>query len=105
MKRCVSGQKVEIFFPYLLAALCKSAEVPMEENEQFMRPTKSLIGPVLQEFARRNNMRIPNYPQDMFGPTHLEHEEDEQKSEEQKESEDEEGEGNENMDFDEEEYD
>ncbi|MBA0653960.1 hypothetical protein Goklo_021056 [Gossypium klotzschianum] len=33
-----------------------------------MRSTKSLIGPILQDFVRRNNMRIPNYPPDMFGP-------------------------------------
>ncbi|MBA0799888.1 hypothetical protein Gohar_010371 [Gossypium harknessii] len=43
MKRYVSGQKVGIFFPYLVMALYKSTEVPVEENEQFMHPAKSLI--------------------------------------------------------------
>ncbi|MBA0734124.1 hypothetical protein Gogos_018069 [Gossypium gossypioides] len=44
MKHCVSVQKVRIFFPHLVTALYKAVEVPMEENEQFMHPTKSLIG-------------------------------------------------------------
>ncbi|MBA0854651.1 hypothetical protein Goshw_003162 [Gossypium schwendimanii] len=68
----------------------ESSSAKIDEMIRWMQET----GPVIQEFARQNNMRIPNYPQDMFGPTHLEHEEDEQKSEEQKGSENEEGEGN-----------
>ncbi|MBA0844914.1 hypothetical protein Goarm_022992 [Gossypium armourianum] len=43
MKRCISGQKVEVFFPHLVTTLCKKARVPMEDNEKFMKPTKSLI--------------------------------------------------------------
>ncbi|MBA0846743.1 hypothetical protein Goshw_006693 [Gossypium schwendimanii] len=51
---------------------------------------------VFQEFWRQNNMRVPNYPLDMFGPTHPKPE----GNEEIEESKDEEGEeeGNE-MDF------
>ncbi|MBA0618590.1 hypothetical protein Godav_027910 [Gossypium davidsonii] len=99
LKCCVSGQKVRTFFPHLVMALCKTAEVPMEENERKenmdvpallkrkVKPTSRqersestsekidrMIrwmqerGPILQDFVRRNNMRIPNYPPDMFGP-------------------------------------
>ncbi|MBA0670767.1 hypothetical protein Goklo_024351 [Gossypium klotzschianum] len=51
---------------------------------------------VFQEFARQNNMRVPNYPLDMFGPKHPKPE----GNEEREECKDEEGEeeGNE-MDF------
>ncbi|MBA0787724.1 hypothetical protein Gotri_025775 [Gossypium trilobum] len=82
MKRCVSGKKVEIFFSHLVRTLCKNAEVPMEENEQFVRPTKNLIGTVLQEFTRRNNMRAPDYPPDMFGLIQTHHREEEKGSDE-----------------------
>ncbi|MFQ6622466.1 hypothetical protein Gotur_001806 [Gossypium turneri] len=41
MKRCISGQKVEVFFPHLVTTLCKKARVPMEDNEKFMKPTKN----------------------------------------------------------------
>ncbi|MBA0873957.1 hypothetical protein Goshw_009710 [Gossypium schwendimanii] len=43
MKRCVSGQKVRIFFPHLVMALCKSAGVPMASIEQSMKPSRSII--------------------------------------------------------------
>ncbi|MBA0861495.1 hypothetical protein Goshw_028450 [Gossypium schwendimanii] len=33
LKRCVSGQKVEIFFPHLVMALCKNAK-RSEDKEQ-----------------------------------------------------------------------
>ncbi|KAK5794181.1 hypothetical protein PVK06_035391 [Gossypium arboreum] len=85
MKRCISGQKVGIFFPFLMMALCKSAEVLMEENKQLMYPTKSLI--------------------DMFDLTHQKYGEEEQECEEQEESEDKETEGNEEIAFEEEEED
>ncbi|KAK8321584.1 hypothetical protein V6Z11_A12G109800 [Gossypium hirsutum] len=44
MKHCVSSQKDGIFLPHLVMALCNSTDVPMEENEQFIHPTTSLIG-------------------------------------------------------------
>ncbi|KAK5770927.1 hypothetical protein PVK06_047091 [Gossypium arboreum] len=44
MKHCISGQKVKVFFPHLVTTLRKKARVPMEVNEQFTRPAKSLIG-------------------------------------------------------------
>ncbi|MBA0823618.1 hypothetical protein Goarm_020336 [Gossypium armourianum] len=34
MKCCVSGQKVVIIFPHLVMSLCKSSEVPMDENDK-----------------------------------------------------------------------
>lgn len=58
---------------------------------------------ILQEFARQNNIRVPNYPSDMFSLTHSQHEVEEQGSDEREDSEEEEGEkeGDE-MDFEEE---
>ncbi|MBA0875227.1 hypothetical protein Goshw_028197 [Gossypium schwendimanii] len=44
MKWYVSGQKVGIFFPHFVLAFCKSVEVPMDKNEQFMKQKKSIIG-------------------------------------------------------------
>ncbi|MBA0824749.1 hypothetical protein Goarm_021394, partial [Gossypium armourianum] len=43
MKQCISSQKVGVFFPHLVIALCKKAKVLIEDNEKFMKPTKSLI--------------------------------------------------------------
>ncbi|MBA0881690.1 hypothetical protein Goshw_029555 [Gossypium schwendimanii] len=71
------------FFPHLLTALCNQAEVLMSENEQFMKPTRSIIRDtlytqyvklqrkqetrlVLREFARMNGLRFPNYPPYIF---------------------------------------
>ncbi|MBA0853151.1 hypothetical protein Goshw_014077 [Gossypium schwendimanii] len=92
MKRCVSGKKVEIFFSHLVRTLCKNVEVPMEENEQFMRPTKNLIA--------------PNYPPDMFGSIQTCHREEEKGSDE-REDRGKEGEkaGDEEMDYKDEEDD
>ncbi|MBA0781903.1 hypothetical protein Gotri_002784 [Gossypium trilobum] len=47
MKRCVSGQKVRIFFPHLVTTLYKRACVPMEKFEQSMKPSRSIIGDTL----------------------------------------------------------
>ncbi|MBA0812669.1 hypothetical protein Gohar_026614, partial [Gossypium harknessii] len=44
MKHCINDQKVKVFFPHLVLALCKKLGVLMEANKQFMRLTKSLIG-------------------------------------------------------------
>lgn len=44
MKNCVNSQKAELFFPHLVIALCCKVAVPIGENEQFMKPTKSIIG-------------------------------------------------------------
>ncbi|MFQ6623921.1 hypothetical protein Gotur_003935, partial [Gossypium turneri] len=40
MKQCISSQKVGVFFPHLVIALCKKAKVLIEDNEKFMKPTK-----------------------------------------------------------------
>ncbi|MFQ6636536.1 hypothetical protein Gotur_012606 [Gossypium turneri] len=83
-----------IFYRVDPTRLCNPAEVPMSESEQFMKPTRSIIGgtldthyvklnakldgmirwlqetgPVLQEFARMNGLRAPNYPPYMFSLT------------------------------------
>ncbi|MFQ6668226.1 hypothetical protein Gotur_033960 [Gossypium turneri] len=68
--------------------------VPVEENEQFMRPTKSLIDDSM------NNIRIPNYLLEILDPMQTHRAKDEQESEAGSENE-EEGEGNEEMDFEE----
>ncbi|MBA0787723.1 hypothetical protein Gotri_026238 [Gossypium trilobum] len=47
MKIYITGQKVGVFFPHLVTALCKKARVPMTTTEQFMKPSKSLIGDTL----------------------------------------------------------
>ncbi|MBA0730914.1 hypothetical protein Golax_025984, partial [Gossypium laxum] len=98
MKRCISGKKVGVFFPHLMTALCKRAGVPMESTEQQeMMTTPALSqrltraqyefgesshpkldwmiqwmqesGLIFQEFAKQNNIEVPNYTLDMFGPT------------------------------------
>ncbi|MBA0780172.1 hypothetical protein Gotri_004311 [Gossypium trilobum] len=33
MKRCISGQKVRVFFPHLVTTLCKRAGVPEEKDK------------------------------------------------------------------------
>ncbi|MFQ6658135.1 hypothetical protein Gotur_027528, partial [Gossypium turneri] len=50
-------------------------------------------GPIFQEFARQNNIRVLNYTLHIFGPTNMEQEEEGQDSEED--------EGSEEMDFEE----
>ncbi|KAH1107025.1 hypothetical protein J1N35_010793 [Gossypium stocksii] len=47
MKRCISSQKVRIFFPHLVMALCKRAGVQMVSNEQSIKLSKSTIGDTL----------------------------------------------------------
>ncbi|KAK5842507.1 hypothetical protein PVK06_004874 [Gossypium arboreum] len=58
------------------------------------------MNPVLQEFARQNNMKVSNSSLDMFRPRHGYHEVEEQRSDKREESEDNEceEEGN-KMDF------
>ncbi|KAH1129791.1 hypothetical protein J1N35_001169, partial [Gossypium stocksii] len=51
---------------------------------------------IFQEFARQDNIKVPNYTSDMFGPTHQENE-----YESEEESEDEEREEDEEMHFEE----
>ncbi|MBA0748106.1 hypothetical protein Gogos_004958, partial [Gossypium gossypioides] len=64
MNRCVNGQKVGIFFPHLVTALCKSAETPMEENEQFMHPTNSLKGySMYTQYIKLNRKQIIDWDQ------------------------------------------
>ncbi|KAK5812537.1 hypothetical protein PVK06_027972 [Gossypium arboreum] len=63
-------------------------------------------GPIFQEFARQNNIRVPNYMPDMSESKHPEHEEEEHESEKEKEEEEEEketeeGEEDDEMDFEE----
>lgn len=47
MKHCVSGQKIGLLFPHLVTAPCQKARVQMSTNEQFMNPTKIVIGDLL----------------------------------------------------------
>lgn len=46
------------------------------------------LGPIFQEYARKNNMRVPNYSPDMFGLMHHQQETKEQGSEEREDSKD-----------------
>ncbi|MBA0580755.1 hypothetical protein Gorai_022960, partial [Gossypium raimondii] len=64
MKCCISSQKVGVFFPHLMTSLCKIAEVLMEENEQFMRPTRSLIGDSMYtQYVELNQKQFINWNQ------------------------------------------
>ncbi|MBA0614665.1 hypothetical protein Godav_014931 [Gossypium davidsonii] len=42
------------------------------QKKQWMQESK----PIFQEFARKNNIQVPNHTPDMFRPTHLEQEEE-----------------------------
>ncbi|MFQ6625977.1 hypothetical protein Gotur_005595 [Gossypium turneri] len=95
MKRCISGQKVGVFFPHFMMALCKKASVQQEVTTtpaSSQRSTQDVSesshpkldwmiqwmqesGPIFQEFARQNNIQVPNYTLDMFGPKNLEQKE------------------------------
>ncbi|MBA0653625.1 hypothetical protein Goklo_020779 [Gossypium klotzschianum] len=70
MKRCIGSQKVRVFFPYLVTALCSKAGVPMTSTEHY-RP-------------------------DMFGLMNAEQEEEMHESKE--ENKEEENDGSEEMD-------
>ncbi|MBA0776282.1 hypothetical protein Gotri_011296 [Gossypium trilobum] len=121
MKRCVSDQKVAIFFPHLVAMLCKSAEMRKEKMDvppslkRKEKMTTRKIGEssevkidgmiqwmqevslVLHVFAQQK-MRVPSYLPSMFGSTQSHHEGEEQES--QEEENDEPGEeGDEEKDF------
>ncbi|MBA0728109.1 hypothetical protein Golax_001041 [Gossypium laxum] len=48
--------------------------------------------PALQEFVQQNNMKVPNYLPNMFGPIHSHHEAEEKGREDREDSEDGEGE-------------
>ncbi|KAH1063808.1 hypothetical protein J1N35_028795 [Gossypium stocksii] len=43
MKRCINGQKVGVFFPHLVTALCKEVRISMTVTEQFIKQPKSII--------------------------------------------------------------
>ncbi|MBA0614899.1 hypothetical protein Godav_015128 [Gossypium davidsonii] len=47
MKRYVNSQKVGVFFPHLVTALCKRVGVPMASMEQSMKPSRSIIDDTL----------------------------------------------------------
>lgn len=47
MKRCISGQKVGIFFPHLETTMCKRVDVQMMNTEHSIRPSRSIIGDTL----------------------------------------------------------
>ncbi|MBA0837804.1 hypothetical protein Goarm_009925 [Gossypium armourianum] len=62
------------------------------------------LGLIFQEFARQNNIRVPNYTLNMFGSTQPEQEEQAHEREEEgkdEEEEEEEEEGDDEMDFEE----
>ncbi|MFQ6666505.1 hypothetical protein Gotur_032825 [Gossypium turneri] len=61
------------------------------------------LGLIFQEFARQNNIRVPNYTLNMFGSTQPEQEEQAHEREEEgkDEEEEEEEEGDDEMDFEE----
>ncbi|KAK5825605.1 hypothetical protein PVK06_020461 [Gossypium arboreum] len=88
MNRCISSQKVGVFFPDLVMILCKKAGVSITSTEQLLKPSRSIIvdtlfqryievqakqikywnkrqqeesRPIFQEFAKQNNIRVPNY--------------------------------------------
>ncbi|MBA0628446.1 hypothetical protein Godav_023171 [Gossypium davidsonii] len=58
MKHCINDQKVRVFFPHLVLALCKKLGVLMEANKQFMRLTKSLIGDFMNTQKRNFRHRL-----------------------------------------------
>ncbi|KAH1114121.1 hypothetical protein J1N35_007499 [Gossypium stocksii] len=47
MKLFIQSQKVVLFFPHLVPALCRQAEVPTNKNKKYMKPTRSIIGDTL----------------------------------------------------------
>ncbi|MBA0753536.1 hypothetical protein Gogos_020086 [Gossypium gossypioides] len=98
---------MEAFFPHLVTILCRKAGVPMTSTEHSLKSSKVIIdvgesshpkldwmilwmqesGPIFQEFARQNNIRVPNYTPDMFRPTNTEQQEEVHENEERGEDE------------------
>ncbi|MFQ6622662.1 hypothetical protein Gotur_001909 [Gossypium turneri] len=92
----VSQHQVEEFYACLWDQESRKAEGYSWETIH-VREKEVQITP--REFARQNNIKVPNYTKDMFGLTHPEQEEDEHESE--REDGDDEGEKDYKMDFEE----
>ncbi|MFQ6634937.1 hypothetical protein Gotur_010256 [Gossypium turneri] len=119
MKRCISGQKVGVFFPRLVMALYKKAAKKIKDwNKKQQEVTATTAssqrltqdvgenshlkldwmiqwmqesGLIFEEFARYNNIWVPNYTPNMFGPTNMEQEEEAHESEEEGENKEDDG--------------
>ncbi|MBA0765354.1 hypothetical protein Gotri_014567 [Gossypium trilobum] len=64
MRHCTQSEKPRIFFPHLEKELCGRAEVPMSENEQFMKPTRSIIRDSLYtKYVELQRKQIMNWNQ------------------------------------------
>ncbi|MBA0562763.1 hypothetical protein Golob_007786 [Gossypium lobatum] len=77
---CVHNQKVKIFFPHLVIEVYRRAEVPMGNNEKFMKATRSIIWDSLYT-------QVLNYLLDTFGQLHTHHEDEEEEPTSENESE------------------
>ncbi|MBA0859383.1 hypothetical protein Goshw_006233 [Gossypium schwendimanii] len=80
-------------------ALYKKVGVPMTSTEQPLKPSRNIIEDTLfQQYTEMyNNIWVPNYTPDMFGPTNMEQEEEAHESEE--EGENKEDDGSKEIDF------
>ncbi|KAK5803062.1 hypothetical protein PVK06_030702 [Gossypium arboreum] len=47
MGKYINNQKVGVFFPYLVKALCKKAGAPMTSIEQPLKPSRSIFRDIL----------------------------------------------------------
>ncbi|MBA0755402.1 hypothetical protein Gogos_019934 [Gossypium gossypioides] len=56
---CIRSQKVGVFFPHLMTALCKKVTVPMRYTEKSLKPSRNIIGDTLfQQYIELQDKQI-----------------------------------------------